>query len=101
MIRAKTLRGGTTHTVETFFNATATAFFREPAGAKINVKYGRGWFSVNRQSQTLNGVDYKKLSVGRGSLVGARMRVKLPETGEVTYDIYPGGVAQQGPKQRF
>ena len=66
-----------TQTVESFWNANATAFFREPVGGRINVGYGKGWFSINRQMQTLNGRDYKKLSVGRGSISLARMRVRF------------------------
>ncbi len=101
MIRTRSLSGGTTHTVEIFWNASATAFFRGPAGTKINVKYGKGWLSVNRQTQTLDGQTYKKLSVGAGSLVVARMRVKLPATGEITYDVYPGDPAIKTPEIRF
>lgn len=101
MIRIKRLRGGTTHTVETYWNVSATAFFRGPAGAKINVKYGKGWASVNRQSQTLNGRDVKKLKVGAGSLVVARMRVKLPADGEIAYDVSPGDVARPSPEFNF
>ncbi len=101
MLRTKHLTGGTTHTVESFWNATGAAFFREPAGAKINVKYGVGWFSINRQSQTLNGGDYKKLEVGRVSVVYARMRVKVANTTDVTYDVYPGDVAVTTPEIPF
>jgi hypothetical protein len=101
VLRTRLLTGGTTHTVESFWNASATAFFREPAGAKINVKYGKGWLSTNVQEQTLDGVTYKKLSVGKGSLVYARMRVKPPQTAEVTYDVYPGGVSQSSPTIKF
>lgn len=101
MIRTKDLRAGTTHTVETFWNTSAVAFFKGPAGTKINVKYGKGWFSVNRQSQTLDGHTYKKLSVGRGSLVVARMRVKVPVTGEITYDVYTGDLIVTTPEVSF
>jgi hypothetical protein len=101
MIRAKYLTGGRTHTVELFWNASATAFFREPTGAKINVKYGKGWFSVNRQVQTLDGRTFKKLQVGAGSLAVARMRVKVPQNSDVTYDVYPGDVAVSAPEVSF
>lgn len=101
MIRVRQLSSGTTQTVESFWNATATAFFREPAGAKINVKYGKGRFSVNRQAQELDGKTFKKLSVGKGSIAYARMRVKVPRPTEVTYDLYPGDIAIQFPEQQF
>jgi hypothetical protein len=101
VLKTVELSGGKTHTVESFWNAAGTAFFQGPVGAIINVKYGKGWLSVNRQKQTLDGVSVKKLSVGKGSLVYARMRVKVPVTSQVTYDVYPGGVAQQLPEFEF
>lgn len=101
MIRTKQLSSGTTHTVESFWNATGTAFFRGPAGTTINVKYGKGRFSVNRQNQTLDGQSIKKLVVGKGSLVFARMRVKVSVTSAVTYDVYPGNVAISSPEFDF
>jgi hypothetical protein len=101
VLRTKRLTGGRTHTVESFWNASAIAFFRGPPGARINVKYGTGWLSKNVQMQTLDGVDYKKLTVGAGSLVYARMRVKVRETSEVTYDVYPGGVSVTTPEIKF
>ena len=101
MIRIRYLPGGKTETVESFWNATGTAFFRAPAGAKINVKYGKGRLSVNRQAQVLDGETIKKLSVGKGSILYARMRVKVPSSTEVTYDVYPGNVAILTPEQRF
>ena len=45
MIKIKRLPGGNTLTVESFWNSTGAAFFRAPAGAKINVKYAVGWAS--------------------------------------------------------
>jgi hypothetical protein len=101
MIRTKHLSSGKTQTVESFWNATGTAFFRAPAGTKINVKYGKGLLSVNGQEQVLDGETIKKLSVGKGSILYARMRVKVPNTTDVTYDVYPGNVAITTPEQRF
>jgi hypothetical protein len=101
MIRIKRLPGGKTSTVESFWNSTATAFFRAPAGAKINVKYGVGWASVNSETQTLDGETVKKLSVGIGSIGYARMRVKPLRDADVAYDIYPGNVAISISEQHF
>lgn len=101
MLITKDLPSGKTQTLESFWNATATAFFQGPAGATINVKYGKGRFSVNRQKQTLDGVTVKKLTVGKGSLVLARMRMKVPVASQVSYDLYPGEVAQQLPEFEF
>ncbi|MBP2269165.1 hypothetical protein J3A64_004705 [Pseudarthrobacter sp. PvP004] len=101
LLKTKQLSGGTTQTVESFWNGTSTAFFQGPAGAIINVKYGKGRLSVNRQRQTLDGNTVKKLTVGKGSLAYARMRVKVPVASQVTYDVYPGEVAQQLPELEF
>jgi hypothetical protein len=101
MIRTKRLLGGKTQTVESFWNATGTAFFRAPAGARISVKYGKGRLSINRQEQILDGETVRKLVVGKGSILYARMRVKVPTTADVTYDFYPGSVAITSPEQRF
>jgi hypothetical protein len=101
MIRTKRLPGGITQTVESFWNATGTAFFRGPAGAKINVKYGKGRLSVNRQVQTLDGATIKKLSVGAPSIFYARMPVKVAQATDVTYDVYPGNVAIKAPEVPF
>jgi hypothetical protein len=101
LIKVKRVPAGKTVTVESFWNATGTAFFRGPAGVKINVKYGKGWLSVNRQEQTLDGETIKKLTVGKGSLVVARMRVKAPQITDLSYDVYPGNVAIQTPEHQF
>jgi hypothetical protein len=49
----------------------------------------------------LNGRDFKKLEVGRVSVVYARMRVKVANTTDVTYDVYPGDVAVTTPEIPF
>ena len=102
MIRAKYVKKGKWRTLEKFWNAKGSAFFRAPEGAKIKVRYGGGWwFGKNRQKQTLNGSDYKRLSVGGWSFVYAKMQMKVSRSTNVTYDVYPGGVAISSPKIRF
>ncbi|MDQ0078277.1 hypothetical protein [Arthrobacter oryzae] len=101
VVKRVQLPSGTTQTLERFWNASATAFFRGPAGATINVKYGKGRFSRNVQKQTLDGVTIKKLTVGAGSLVFARMRMKVPTPSVVEYDVMPGGVARPSPEFDF
>lgn len=101
MLKDVHLTGGTTHTVESFWNARGTAFFKGPEGAKINVKYGKGRLSRNTQAQTLDGHTYKRLRVGAGSLLLARMRVKVTQSTDITYDVYPGGVAVNAPEIPF
>ena len=101
MIRTKTVRSGDWRTVESFWNANGTAFFRAPNGARIKVRYGVGFLGTDSQKQTLNGSDYKKLSVGFGSVTRARMQVRVDETTDVTYDVYGGGVAVTSPEIPF
>jgi hypothetical protein len=101
MIKIKRLKGRKTSTVESFWNSTGTAFFKAPAGAQINVKYGVGWASSNQQTQTLDGKTVKKLSVGVGSILYARMRVKPLHDADVAYDVYPGNVAITTPEEQF
>jgi hypothetical protein len=93
MFRTKPIRSGQWRTVEWFWNARGTAFFRAPSGARIKVRYGVGFLGFNSQEQTLNGSDYKKLTVGVGSVTYARMQVWVSQSTDVTYDIYGGGVA--------
>lgn len=76
MIRTKRITSGGWRTVETFWNAAGTAFFKAPAGAQIKVRYGVGWFGFDRQKQTLNGNDYKKTD-GRTGIAGL-----CPDAGE-------------------
>lgn len=101
MIITKLIRKGDWRTVETFWNAKGTAFFRAPAGAKIKVRYGVGFLGFDSQSQTLNGSDYKRLDVGDGSIAYARMQVKVTQDTEITYAAYGGGLALPTPEIPF
>ncbi|MDZ4853663.1 MAG: hypothetical protein SGJ26_02180 [Nitrospirota bacterium] len=60
MVRTKRITQGAWRTVELFWNANGTAFFKAPRGAEIKVRYGIGWLGFDRQKQSLNGNDYKK-----------------------------------------
>jgi hypothetical protein len=101
MIRTKHIRSGKWRTVESFWNASGTAFFRAPAGARIKVRHGVGFLGFNSQTQTLNGSDYKTLKGGAGSVVVARMQVRVSGSTDVTYDVYGGGVAVTTPEIPF
>ncbi len=101
MIKTKRITSGGWRTVEWFWNARGTAFFRAPAGAQIKIRYGVGWFGFDRQKQTLNGRDYKKLEVGSASVAYARMQVKVSATTDVIYDVYGSGVAVTTPEIPF
>lgn len=101
VLRRRQVPAGDWRTLEHFWNARGTAFFRRPADAEIKVRYGIGWFGFDTQEQTLNGADYKKLEVGRGSIARARMQMKVPETTTVTYEVHGGGVAVTTPEHEF
>lgn len=91
MLRTKFAKKGKWRTLEKFWNAKGSAFFKAPNGAKIKVRYSVGWFGKDRQKQTLNGSDYKRLSIGRWSVTYARIQIKVSTNTDVTYDVYPGG----------
>lgn len=101
MLRTKRIEAGDWRTVESFWNANGTAFFRLPVGASIKVRYGVGFLGADRQKQTLTGSEYKKLSVGLASLSRARMQVKVSQTTDITYDVYGGGVSVTTPEIPF
>lgn len=101
MLRRRHVEPGSWVTLEQFWNAQGTAFFRNPAGARIRVRYGVGWFGKSRQEQTLDGGTYKKLAVGKAGITRARMQVKVTRPSDITYEIHGGGVAVDFPKRRF
>jgi hypothetical protein len=83
--RTSTVSAGGYRTLVTLWNTSASARFRCPAGAQIRVLYGYGWLSKSRQNQTLDCYNLKQLSVGAWSKIGARMQIKVPESGNVTW----------------
>ncbi len=100
MIRIKHVTSGDWRTLEWFFNAGGTAFFEGPIGAEIKVRYGVGWLGKDRQKQKLDGKT-RKLQVGGWSLTRARVQIKVPETGDIRYDVYPGNSTINLPEQQF
>lgn len=99
--RTVQVKKGKWNTVQTFFNAKGTAYFTYPAGARIKVRYGLGFAGWNRQTQTLDGITPKKLSVSSGSLVRARMQVRVDADTTISMDVCPEGLFWGGPKVRF
>jgi len=51
------------------------------------VRYGFGWFSKNRQKQTLDGNNVKIISIGAWGATRAKIQMKLPVDNNVAYDI--------------
>lgn len=95
MTRTKFLKEGKWRTLETFWNSNGFALFRAPAGASIKLRYGFGWFGADRQKQTLNGSDQKKLSIGRWSVTRARIQAKASISTDITYEFFPVGPAEK------
>jgi hypothetical protein len=101
MIRSAFVKADGWKTLDSFWNSTATAFFKAPAGAQIKILYGGWWFSVDRQRQTLDGETFKKLTVSGWSFLSARIQMKVSHDVNVTYDLYPGTVAIKSPEIPF
>jgi len=100
-IREKFVKKGKWRTMEWFFNSNGVTFFKAPNDASIKVRYGVGWLGKDRQKQKLDGGTYKKLQVGKSSLLRARMQIKVKENTNVTYYVDGTGVAQDIPKIKF
>ena len=84
--RSNYVSAGGYRTLVKLWNTSRSAQFVCPAGAKIRVIYGYGWLSKTRQTQTLDCSTPKRLTVGSAwSKMGARMQIKVPESGYVTW----------------
>lgn len=101
MITTKFVRSGRWRTLESFWNRTATAFFRIPGGARIRVLYGTGFLSATHQTQTLTGGadEYKKLTVTMGSIAYARIQIIVQFDTDVTYTLYPNNTQIAAPDE--
>lgn len=98
MQQTKRIKAGGWRTVEWFWNGSGTAFFILPTGAQIKVRYGVGWLGKDSQKQTLNGTDQKRLYVSSSSSVTrARMQVRVAETADVSYLVFPGNWSSPNP----
>lgn len=93
MLKTKRVKAGSWETLEWFWNTGGVAYFRAPRGATIKVRYGVGFVGKDRQKQTLNGSDIKKLKVDKYyySLTRARMQIKVQQTTDVQYFVKPAG----------
>lgn len=100
-IREKFVKKGKWRTMEWFVNAKGVTFFKGPKDSSIKVRYGAGWLGKDRQKQKLDGATYKKLKVGKWSVIRARMQIKVKEDALVIYYYDGSGVAQNFPKQKF
>ena len=100
-IRTKSVSAGDWRTLETFWNVTTTAFFQAPPGAEIKIRYSGWWFGVDRQRQTLDGENIRRLAVSPWSVFAARIQIRVKQNTSVSYDVEPGNVAVMPPSIHF
>lgn len=89
-IKEVMIKAGDWRTVEYFWNAKGTLWFRGPRGVQIKVRYGLGFLGFDSQEQSLDGNSLKTLSVdGILSVAYARVQVRGNNV-EVAYEYAPG-----------
>ena len=79
----------------------SSAFFQAPAGAEIKIRYSGWWFGVDRQRQTLDGNNIKRLVVSPWSIFTARIQMRVKQSTNVSYGVEPGDVAVMPPSTHF
>lgn len=90
--RRKLVSAGSWRTLESGWNSTFSCRFLHPAGAQIKIRYGGGWpFGRDSQKQTLDGRNPKSVHVGGGSVIYARVQMKVQQNVEVTYTYITTG----------
>ena len=90
--RGKLVKAGDWRTLESGWNVSFSCRFLRPAGAQIKIRYGSGWWlGRDSQKQTLDGVNAKSVNVGGGSLVYARVQIKVPSDIVVDYTYIATG----------
>lgn len=102
-VRIKFIKQGGWQTLESYWNATGTAFFLHPANAQVRVRYGGNswWNGFTRQQQKVNGRYYIKVVVGKTSVLYARIQISVDTDQNIQYDVYPGDVAITSPQVPF
>lgn len=100
-VSEKFVRAGDWRTLETFWNVTTTAWFQQPAGAEVKIRYSGWWVGVDRQRQTLDGSTVKRLVISRWSVFTARLQMRTQQDTSVIYVVEPGDVANLPPEIHF
>lgn len=85
--KTKTVKAGDWRTLESGWNFHCFVQFVLPRGAQVKIRYGGGWpFGWDSQNKTLNGQTTVQLEVSSASSKAyARVQIKVPESGNVTY----------------
>ena len=87
----KFVKAGAWRTLESGWNVSFSCEFVYPVGGQVKVRYGGGWpFGWDSQKKTLDGTN-KSVSVGRGSLVYARVQIRVQQDVDVGYTYIPTG----------
>lgn len=87
----KTVKPGDWRTLESSWNVPFTAWFRAPIGAKVKIRYGIGYLGKDGSKATLDGTKVRELSAsGMGSLLYARLQIKVETETSVSYQISMG-----------
>jgi hypothetical protein len=87
--RTKIVKAGSWRTLESGWNASFSCQFFLPAGAKVKLRKGVGWFGWNSQEQTLDGITPRVINVS--GLVYSRVQMKVSRDTEVSYLYIPIG----------
>ena len=83
------IRAGGWRTVFTMWGSgvDVRGVFTRPAGMRIKVRYGVGWFGFDRQRQTLDGINPKTLSVGgTTTYLRVRFQVRVQSSTRITWE---------------
>ncbi len=89
--RTKTVSPGDWRTLESSWNVSFTAWFKQPAGAQVKIRYGTSFLGMDGTKVKLDGTTVRELSAsGMGSLFYARLQIKVERETTVSYQIAMG-----------
>ena len=64
---------------------------------RSRIRYSGGWFGVDRQKQTLDAANIKRLVASPWSVFSARMQIRVSVDTIINYVIFTGDVANLPP----
>lgn len=72
--------------------AKRVGVFIRPAGMKIKIRHGAGWFGFNRQKQTLDGINTKRLVAGGlSTYLRVRFQVRVKTSTHLHWTLFEEG----------
>jgi hypothetical protein len=86
------LKPGKWRTLETVWGKVPEIrhVFQRPAGVRLKVRYGAGWFGFDRQKKTTDGAEAKSLSVS-GWVGRARFQAKVDRETHLVWTRFTPG----------